>query len=300
MADNQHTEESSQPFHDALRTFGFDDGSLRTLTSLDRRATPGFQTKNGKSKSKSAGEQRFQNNAERLEELQELFFANAQAAGSKRSVLLLFQGMDTSGKGSTIKRLVGSMDPQGVQQVGFKKPTEEELKHDFLWRIRKHTPKPGEIAIFDRSHYEDVLVHRVEELAPPSELKRRYGSIRQFEKDLAQDETTILKIMLHISPEKQYERLSDRLNRYDKHWKFSPSDIDSRKQWDEYMEAFRVAIEETDTDHAPWYVIPADRKWYSRLAVQQLLIETLESMNLEWPAASFDIEKQRRRLDASR
>ena len=300
MADTTSTEDSSRLFHDALRTFGFDDGTLRPLTSLDRRATPGFETKNGKSKKKSVGRQRFREGAERLEELQELFFANAQAAGSRRSVLLLFQGMDTSGKGSTIKRIVGCMDPQGVQQVGFKKPTDEELQHDFLWRIRKHTPQPGEIAIFDRSHYEDVLVHRVDKLAPPSELKRRYGAIRQFEKDLANDETTVLKIMLHISPEEQYERLSDRLDRHDKHWKFSPADIDSREQWDEYMEAYRIAIEQTDKKHAPWFVIPADRKWYARLAVQGLLIETLESMNLEWPAASFDIEEQRRRLDASR
>ena len=289
-----------QPFHQALRAFGFNDGKLRDLNELDCRETPGFLNKNGKTKGKKSGQQRLKDDAERLAELQELLFANAQAAGLRRSVLLVMQGMDTSGKGSTVTHVVGSMNPQGVRQVGFKKPTEEELQHDFLWRIRRETPKFGEIGVFDRSHYEDVLVHRVEELTPPSRLERRYGSIRQFEKDLASNGALVVKVLLHISREEQYERLSARLDNPKKHWKFTPSDLDAREKWDEYMEAHQIAIEETDKPEAPWYVIPADRKWYARLAVQQLLIETLQSLELSWPKANFDIEKQRQRLEASR
>lgn len=289
-----------QPFHKALRKFAFKDETLSDLTTLDCRKTPGFVTKKGETKGKAAGQQRLQRDVERLAELQELLFANAQAAELRRSVLLVMQGMDTSGKGSTITHVVGSMDPQGVHQVGFKKPTEEELQHDFLWRIRRETPKHGEIGVFDRSHYEDVLIHRVEELTPPSRLERRYGSIRQFERELVSNGTIVVKVLLHISREEQYERLSKRLDNPEKHWKFTPSDVDAREKWDEYMEAHQLALEETDKPEAPWFVIPADRKWYARLAVQQLLIETLESLELSWPEASFDIEEQRKRLEASR
>ncbi|GAA4474746.1 hypothetical protein GCM10023190_09080 [Enteractinococcus fodinae] len=289
-----------QPFHEALRKFAFQDGALSDLTTLDCRQTPGFFTKKGETKGKAAGQKRLQRDVERLAKLQELLFANAQAAELRRSVLLVMQGMDTSGKGSTITHVVGSMNPQGVHQVGFKKPTEEELRHDFLWRIRRETPKHGEIGVFDRSHYEDVLIHRVEELTPPSRLERRYGSIRQFEKELVSNGTIVVKVLLHISREEQYERLSKRLDNPEKHWKFTPSDVDAREKWDEYMEAHQLALEETDKPEAPWFVIPADRKWYARLAVQQLLIETLESLELSWPEATFDIEEQRKRLEASR
>jgi len=289
-----------QPFHKALREFAYNEGKLRDLNALDCRATPGFVNKNGETKGKKAGIQRRERDAERLAELQELLFANAQAADLQRSVLLIMQGMDTAGKGSTITHVVGAMNPQGVRQVGFKEPTPAELKRDFLWRIRRETPKFGEIGVFDRSHYEDVLVHRVEELTPPSQIERRYGSIRQFEKDLVNEGTIVLKVLLLISPEEQFERLSDRLDEPEKHWKFKPSDIDAREKWDDYIEAHQIAVEETDKPDAPWFVIPADRKWYSRLAVQQLLIETLEALELTWPKASFDVETQRKRLEATR
>lgn len=289
-----------RPFHEALREFAFQEDVLSDLTTLDCRQTPGFVNKKGETQGKAAGQKRLQRDVERLAELQELLFANAQVGELRRSVLLVMQGMDTSGKGSTITHVVGSMNPQGVHQVGFKKPTEEELRHDFLWRIRRETPKHGEIGVFDRSHYEDVLIHRVEELTPPSRLERRYGSIRQFEKDLVSNGTIVLKVLLHISREEQYDRLAARLDNPEKHWKFTPSDLDAREKWDEYMEAHQLAIEETDRPEAPWFVIPADRKWYARLAVQQLLIETLESLELSWPEASFDIEEQRQRLEASR
>lgn len=288
------------PFHQALREFAFDGHGLQDLSELDCRATPGFETKKGKTQGKKAGRQRMQRDSARLSELQTLLFANAQAADSQRSLLLVIQGMDTSGKGGVIKHVVGTLDPQGVRQVGFKQPTPEELEHDFLWRIRRHIPKHGEIGVFDRSHYEDVLVHRVDGLTAPSRLQRRYGSIRQFEQDLVNNETRILKVMLHLSREEQYRRLSARLDNPQKHWKFAPADIDAREQWEQYLEAYRIAIEETDKADAPWFVIPADRKWYARLAVQQLVMEALESMDLSWPTAAFDVEEQRRRLEATR
>lgn len=289
-----------QPFHAALRKYAFDYGSPRDLRDLDTSATPGFASKKGKTKGKAAGVERLNFDVQRLADAQELLFANAQAAGLRRSVLLVLQGMDTSGKGSAVKHVVGSMNPQGVHQMGFKKPTADELEHDFLWRIRHHVPKHGFVGVFDRSHYEDVLIHRVDELTPPSRLERRYGSIRQFEKDMVDNGTIVLKVMLHISREEQFERLSARLDDPAKHWKFDVSDLNARDKWDEYMEAHWIAIEETDKADAPWFVIPADRKWYARLAVQQLLIEALESMNLNWPAADFDVTALRQRLDASR
>lgn len=288
------------PFYKALREFAYQDGILADLNALDSRRTPGFETPDGKTLGKQAGQQFLADHTERLSELQTKLFANAQAADLRRSVLLVIQGMDTSGKGSITKHVVGTMNPQGIHQVGFTKPTPEELQHDFLWRIRHHTPRHGDIAVFDRSHYEDVLVHRVEELTPPARLQRRYGAIRQFEDELRQNGTVILKVMLHISRQEQYQRLSDRLDDPTKHWKFTPADIDAREKWDAYMEAHRIAIEVTDKEHAPWFVIPADRKWYAKLAVQQLLIEALESLDLSWPPGNFDLAEQRRRLEASR
>lgn len=298
----QHTELylSDGPFHAALREFGFDDGILRNLNAMDCRRTPGFETVHRITRGKKAGNQRLHTEVAKLSELQTKLFANAETADLRRSVLLVIQGMDTAGKGSITKHVVGAMNPQGIHQVGFKKPTPEELRHDFLWRIRHHVPKHGEIAVFDRSHYEDVLVHRVENLTPPARLQRRYGAIRQFEHELVQNGTLIVKVMLHISRDEQYRRLSARLDNPEKHWKFTPADVDAREKWDDYMQAHRIAIEVTDKAHAPWFVIPADRKWYARLAVQQLLIETLESLDMSWPAGSFDLAHQRRRLAATR
>lgn len=287
-------------FHEALRDFAYQDGILKDLGSLDCARTPAFETPEGITKGKKAGNLKLDADVERLSELQTKLFANAQTSGLRRSILLVIQGMDTAGKGSITKHVVGSMDPQGIHQVGFKKPTPEELAHDFLWRIRHHTPKHGEIAVFDRSHYEDVLIHRVEQLTPLPRLQRRYGAIRQFEQELVSNGTMIIKVMLHISREEQYQRLSARLDDPEKHWKFTPADLDAREKWDDYMEAHRIAIEVTDKPHAPWFVIPADRKWYARLAVQQLLIEALESLDLSWPPGGFDVAAQRRRLDASR
>lgn len=214
-------------------------------------------------------------------------------------MLLVVQAMDTAGKGGIMRHVIGQMDPQGVDLHAFKAPTAEEREHDFLWRIRPHAPGPGRITVFDRSHYEDVLIQRVRGFAPPEEIERRYGAIREFEAELAAAGTRVVKVMLHLSKDEQKERLAERLERPDKHWKFNPGDIDERALWDEYQEAYRIALLRTDTADAPWFVVPADCKWYARLAVQQLLIETLEGLDLEWPEADFDVEEQKERLAAS-
>jgi PPK2 family polyphosphate:nucleotide phosphotransferase len=191
------------------------------------------------------------------------------------------------------------VDPQGVAIAAFKAPTDEEKAHDFLWRVRKRLPAAGMIGVFDRSHYEDVLIHRVHGYSTPEAIEERYGLIVDFERELVEAGTTILKVMLDISPEEQKKRLEKRLDRPDKRWKYNPGDVDERKCWDDYMEAYQLVLDRTSTDAAPWHVVPADRKWYARLAVQRLLVEALRSFDLEWPAVDYDIEAEKRRLAAS-
>lgn len=263
------------------------------LDEVDTRGTPGYEG------DKAAAEVSLAEGALILADLQEQLFAGAQMGGDPRRVLLVLQAMDTAGKGGIVKHVMSAVDPQGVQFAAFKKPTEEELAHDFLWRIEKELPEPGMIGVFDRSHYEDVLIGKVRELAEPEEIERRYGAINEFEAELAASGTTIVKVMLHISMDEQRERLMKRLERRDKHWKFNPGDIDERMLAPMYREAYQAVFERTTTPHAPWYVIPADRKWYARLAVQHLLIDALEAMKLDWPVADFDIEEQKTRLAVS-
>lgn len=261
-------------------------------------------TKPGYLGGKAEGKATLEARAERLSQLQELLYANGvagtvDAGGHGRSVLLVVQAMDTAGKGGIMRHVVGAMDPQGVEDAAFKSPTEEERRHHFLWRLRPHVPQDGFVGVWDRSHYEDVLIHRVRGLTPLPEIERRYAEIRDFEQELADRGTRVLKVMLHLSKDEQQERLAERLDRPDKHWKYNPSDVDERAYWDEYMEAYRIAIAETDTEHAPWFIIPANRKWYSRIAVQELLIAALEDLDLDWPPADFDVSAEKRRLAAS-
>jgi len=263
------------------------------LADLDPRSTPGFEA------GKAEGKASLELGATILADLQEQLYAGHQMGDDPRRVLLVLQAMDTAGKGGIVKHVMSAVDPQGVQLASFKKPTEEELAQDFLWRIRKRVPDAGMIGVFDRSHYEDVLIARVRELAPPEEIERRYDAINEFEAELAASGTTIIKVMLHISMDEQKERLLDRLERRDKHWKFNPGDIDERMLAPKYREAYQIAFERTTTPYAPWYVIPGDHKWYARLAVQHLLIDALESMKLDWPLADFDIEEQKTRLALS-
>ena len=263
-----------------------------SLAAVDPHSTPGFDG------GKKEGAAALAAGAGVLSSLQEKLFAESRA-GSEIAVLLVLQGMDTSGKGGIVRHVVGLVDPQGVQHHAFKAPTEEEQHHDFLWRVRRRLPEPGVIGVFDRSHYEDVLIHRVRGLSAPEEVEKRYPAIRSFEEEVATSGTRVLKVMLHISKEEQKARLAERLERKDKYWKYSPGDVDERAYWEQYQEAYEAVVERTSTPDAPWYVVPADRKWYARLAVQQLLTATLEDMQLSWPRATFDVEAEKRRLAAS-
>jgi PPK2 family polyphosphate:nucleotide phosphotransferase len=204
--------------------------------------------------------------------------------------------MDTSGKGGVLKHTVGLVDPQGVSITSFKAPTKEELAQDFLWRIRNALPTRGKIGVFDRSHYEDVLIVKVRELAAPEEIERRYDAINAFEAEAVGAGITVIKCMLHISAATQKERLLARLANPQKHWKFNPQDVDERAFWPAYRGAYEVALERTNTEVAPWYVIPSDHKWYRNLAIGNLLHETLTHMSPQWPVADFDVEEQKQRL----
>ena len=262
------------------------------LAERDPRSTPGYDG------DKAAGAELLAKTAPELADLQERLYATSKAGG-RAAVLLVVQGMDTSGKGGIMRHVVGSMDPQGIHYTAFKAPTAQEREHPFLWRIRNALPQPGEIGVFDRSHYEDVLIVRVHDLVPPATWGRRYGQINTFEEKVAKAGTTILKVMLHLSSEEQKARLTERLERTSKHWKYKPSDVDERESWPVYQRAYQAAIEKCSTEAAPWFVVPADRKWYARLAVQQLLVEHLRRMELEWPAATFDVEAEKVRLAAT-
>jgi len=211
-------------------------------------------------------------------------------------VLLVLQGMDTAGKGGIVKHVVGAGNPQGIRYTSFGVPTAEERAHDYLWRIRKALPMAGQIGVFDRSHYEDVLVVRVHKLVPPEIWGTRYDEINAFEKQLVDAGTVIVKVAMFVSLEEQKQRLSERLDRPDKYWKYNPGDIDERKLWPAYQDAYQAVLDKTSTDCAPWHVVPCDRKWYSRLAITELLIEALKSLDLSWPPADFDVEAEKKRL----
>lgn len=262
------------------------------LSEYDAEATPGFDGR------KRAGQQALDDLAPTMGELQEKLFANGYTDGTK-SLLLVIQGMDTSGKGGVLKHCVGVFDPGGVRIKSFKKPTEEDLAHDFLWRVEKETPGPGYVGIFDRSHYEDVLVVKVHGLSPEEEIERRYDAINDFEKRLADRDTTVVKCMLHISRDEQRERLLARLDDPTKQWKFKPADVDERKRWDDYQQAYQVALERCSTDAAPWHVIPSNKKWYRSWAVATLLTEALADLRLEWPDPSYDVEAEKGRVSES-
>ena len=259
------------------------------LSALDTRATPGFDG------DKAAGRASLAALSPRLSDLQERLHAEGVSGGSRR-LLLILQGMDTSGKGGVIRHVVGQVDPQGCAITSFKAPTKEELAHDFLWRIRRQVPVPGKLGVFDRSHYEDVLIVRVHDLVPRATWMRRYAAINRFEARLADDDIRVVKVFLHISKEEQRQRLLARLDDSTKLWKFNPHDVDERASWADYQEAYAAALERCNNDTAPWYRVPADRKWYRDWAVANLLVEHLEDMKLTWPKPDFDVEEQRARL----
>ncbi|WKE69010.1 polyphosphate kinase 2 family protein [Streptomyces sp. WP-1] len=272
---------------DLRRLLRLDPGKAVDLTAHDPTATPGAP--GGKHASLTDAARR----GEELAGLQERLWA-AGTAGDRRRVLLVLQGMDTSGKGGTVKHVIGHLNPSGCRIRAFKAPTAEELRHDFLWRVRHALPQPGEIGIFDRSHYEDVLVARVRHLVPPAEIGSRYGRINDFERALAEDGVTVVKCFLHLSYEEQRRRLLRRLDRPDKRWKFAPSDIDERALWPAYQEAYERALEHCAAP--PWYVIPADHKWYRNWAVGRLLLEHLRELDPRYPQSPLDLAECRERL----
>jgi PPK2 family polyphosphate:nucleotide phosphotransferase len=254
-------------------------GSEFSLTQRDPRDTLGFKDKEDASATLAK-------NVERLDELQfKLWAENA------RGVLVVLQGMDTSGKDGTIRHVMTGFDPQGCRVVSFKKPSEDEMDHGYLWRVQPHAPGKGEVAIFNRSHYEDVLVTRVHGWIDNQECGRRYGHINDWERYLVETGTVVVKCCLHISKEEQKARLTARLEDPAKLWKFSEQDVAERKLWDEYQKAYEAAIGATSTAWAPWYVVPSDRKWVRNLAVAEVLVQTLEGMKLRLPKATVDPRK---------
>ncbi|MCS3443986.1 polyphosphate kinase 2 family protein [Microbacterium phyllosphaerae] len=277
--------------HEWAKTLQVGDGFR--LADVDPRSTPGYDG------SKADGARALESGLDELNQLQERLFAESRVGVAKDSVLLILQAMDSAGKGGIVRHVVGGVDPQGVALTAFKAPTAEELAHDFLWRVTPRLPEPGFIGVFDRSHYEDVLIGRVRSLAPADEIERRYDAINAFEAEAAASGIRIIKVMLHISPDEQKARLMERLERPDKHWKYNPGDVDERLLWDDYMAAYQTVFDRTSTAAAPWHVIPADRKWYARLAVQELLLDALQGIDPQWPAADFDVEAEKKRLAAS-
>ena len=264
-------------------------GAGFSLAGVDSSSTPGLEG------GKFDGETLLEKGRIELGDLQERLWAESRFGGT-RAVLLVLQAMDTAGKGGIVRHVVGGVDPQGVRVYGFKKPTKEELSHDFLWRVRDHLPTPGLLGVFDRSHYEDVLVARVRNLVESDVIEERYAQINEFEKQVVDGGTTIVKVMLHISADEQKARLSARLDDPEKHWKFNPGDLDERAFWTHYQDAYQAAFEKTSTADAPWFVIPADHKWYARVAVQHLLLDALRGLHLTWPVAEYDVAAQQQRL----
>lgn len=259
------------------------------VADIDPSATPGFKG----SKVDAATVQ--PDRSERLAGLQEMLYASWKG-GDNRSVLLVLQGMDAAGKGGIVKHVVGTVNPMGVRYTAFGRPTAEERAHHYLWRIWRALPPAGRIGVFDRSHYEDVLVVRVHNLVPPEVWNARYDEINAFEREIVDAGTTVVKVVLVISPDEQKKHLLGRLDDPTKYWKYNPGDVDERLRWAEYQEAYQAVLDRTSTDYAPWHVVPANRRWYSRLAVSELLIQALERLDLSYPPADFDIEFERKRL----
>jgi PPK2 family polyphosphate:nucleotide phosphotransferase len=248
------------------------DVDVSALDAADTRAAPG-----DKEATKEASEAL----AVRLAGLQEILWARRD-----HSVLVILQGIDTSGKGGTVEHVFGAVNPAGLRVVSFKAPTKPELERDYLWRIHAQVPADGEIGVFDRSHYEDVLAVRVEGLAPEEVWRRRFDHINAFEQLLVDEGTTVVKLFLHISKQEQAERLQARLDEPEKHWKFRVEDLDARSRWEDYEAAFSDALSRTSTEHAPWYAIPADKKWYRNWAVATIMVDVLEGLDLRWPDAA--------------
>lgn len=233
--------------------------------------------------SKEEGKEKLDGLLDELDELQTRFYAEG-----KHRLLIVFQAMDTGGKDVTIRKVFNPVDPQGIRVASFKRPSSIELAHDYLWRVHPHVPSNGQISIFNRSHYEDIVAVRVRQIFPESRWSKRYDHIVAFEKMLADEGTTILKFFLHISKEEQKERLQARLDEPDKNWKFNHGDLDDRKRWPNFIQAYSDVIGRTSTEQNPWFVIPADRKWYRNLLVAEIVVNTLKSLDMKYPDVDYD------------
>jgi PPK2 family polyphosphate:nucleotide phosphotransferase len=272
---------------DHRKAFRVEPDSKLKLAKID----PAYS---GKHESQEQAEQEIEACTQKLARQQALLYAER-----KHSVLVVLQALDAGGKDGTIKHVFASLNPQGATVVSFKQPTPIELAHDFLWRVHPHAPGRGEIAIFNRSHYEDVLVVRVHKLIDKPTWSARYQRIREFEALLAESGATILKFFLHISKEEQLKRFGQRLDDPHRNWKISESDYAERAFWDDYIEAFEDAIEATNTKHAPWYVIPSNHKWFRNLAVSQIMADTMEELKLAFPKPAVDLNDIRRKYHAA-
>jgi len=249
------------------------------LADHDPRATPGIR-------GRDAAGPRLEYNLARIDRLQYALYAE-----NRRSLLIVLQGMDTSGKDGVVRKVMTAFNPNGCRVIPFKAPTPDEAAHDFLWRIHHAAPARGQVAIFNRSHYEDVLVVRVHDLVPQKVWSRRYEEINEFERHLSVHGTRVLKFFLHIGHDEQRDRLRARLDEPDKHWKFSEGDIAERRHWSEYQRAYEDALARCSTDHAPWYVIPADRKWYRDLAISEIVADALQEMDPTPPRVKLDVKR---------
>jgi PPK2 family polyphosphate:nucleotide phosphotransferase len=258
-------------------------GTRVTLAGIDPAGTSGFPTvkgeKNGDAKARAESELAAE--VKRIAKLQDVLYAE-----SKTALLVVLQGMDTSGKDGVIRHVFSGVNPQGCHVTSFKKPSEAEADRDYLWRIHAAVPAKGEIGIFNRAHYEDVLIVRVHGYVPEAQWRERYAQINEFERYLTLNHVVVLKFMLHISKDEQRERLQARIDDPEKRWKFQPGDLAERKVWEKYQTAYEDAVSTCSTEHAPWYVIPADRKWYARWAIARVVRETLEAIKPEFPEAS--------------
>ncbi len=269
-----------------VEDFRIPPGSHMRLSDFD----PDFKGKHSKEKALA----KIETLRERMSDLQQKLFAER-----KRSLLICLQALDAGGKDGVVKHVIGSMNPDGCHVANFKEPSQEELAHDFLWRIEAQMPKRGEIAIFNRSHYEDVLVVRVHDLAPKADWSQRYAQINDFERRHAANGTVILKFFLHISKDEQLKRFEQRLDDPAKRWKISESDYTERDYWDDYERAYDDVLAKCNTEQAPWFVIPANHKWFRDVAVSEIIVTTLESMNIQVPKPTIDIEEMRRKYHSA-
>jgi len=274
---------------DKMKNYQVKAGSKLILSQCDPDDTGSYEkTGQGKEKAKAVTAQLIG----RLEKLQERLYANGN-----RALLIVLQGMDTSGKDSTIKSVMSGVNPQGCKVMSFKTPSSEELGHDFLWRVHQKAPSKGQIGIFNRSHYEDVLITRVHGFITDKVVKQRFNQIKEFEELLSESGTVILKFFLHISKDEQKKRLEERINNLEKRWKFSDGDLEERKLWKNYMEAFETMMAATSTDQAPWYIVPANRKWYRNLVIAERVVNALENMKLKTPLAPAGINFDKLKIE---